>query len=61
MEDLAEKVNEKFLMIILESQDPTRLGILTSAYLDFARATQVMQETELQLENWLIEDECCQF
>jgi hypothetical protein len=60
MEDLVEKVNEKFLEIILESK-PEVLGGITSAYLDFTRAAKTMQDKELDLDYWLCGDECCQF
>ena len=43
MEDLAEKVNEKLLNAILNTQEVIGLGALISAYLDFTRAVQTMQ------------------
>ena len=57
MEDLVRVVNEKFLEAILETQNSTRLGMLTSAYLDFAHAAQVMQSMELEdFDEWDGED-----
>jgi hypothetical protein len=60
MEDLVEKVNERFLRNILDAPDTMKLGALTSAYLDFAHAAKIMQDRELDLEDWLCGDECCQ-
>ena len=65
MEDLVEKVNEKFLRGILNVSvlEPgvEVLQRLTSAYLDFARAAKTMQDMWLDLNDWSCEDECCQF
>jgi len=61
MEDLVEKVNEKFLNAILNMQEVISLGALASAYLDFTHAAATMQGMKLDLDNWLCEDECCQF
>jgi hypothetical protein len=56
MEDLVEKVNEKFLQNILSVLDPGRsvevLQRLTSAYLDFTRAAKTMQDVELNSDDW---------
>jgi len=46
--DLVGEVNEKFLWAILEVLDPTGLHTLTSAYLNFAHAVEVMQGVELR-------------
>jgi len=54
---LVEEVNEKFLEAILDSENPTALDILTSAYLNFAHAAEVMQDVILGDEDEWDEDE----
>lgn len=65
MEDLVEKINEKFLKCILSALDPAIpveiSHSLTSAYLTFAQAAKTMQDMELDLDSCLCGDECCQF
>ena len=61
MENLVEKVNERFLEMILRSTNPTELDILTSAYRNFVCSSQIMQDIGLTLDDLPCCDECCQF
>lgn len=58
MENLVEQVNEKFLKAILLTQDPVGLGILTSAYRDFAHVARAMLDMGYREDPPFIDEDC---